>query len=305
MLNPFKTSPTSIFLILLLSLLPLQWRLTKALILSPGPSMVPTSTVIYFSLHEETIPNFESKPSFTAKLLQLLRNINSAELQLCTDGCKEFKKLLRGSSGGELLCEYVKLSSKFTELLEAWNRRRGKAGSSNLLSLICLILSHPVGRYDKGNHDSVRVSISRVLDKFCRLIVEEKMEDLYLEINSKEGKRQKAALMLLASVVRRGSLLANEVAKKFDFKMPVVRRLAEYKKKAVVKRKGSTRGAFIEFAMSFLEVGKPGLMKSILQQREVFSGILRGIGNDDDVTVVYVLSTLRDRVLTSESGIPP
>ncbi|KAK9706771.1 hypothetical protein RND81_07G150600 [Saponaria officinalis] len=133
------------------------------------------------------------------------------------------------------------------------------------------------------------------------------MEDLYVEINSKDGKRQKAALLLLASVVRRGSLLANEVAKKFDFKMPVVGKLAEYRRKVVVdkKRKYSTRGAFVEFAMSFLEVGKPGLVRSILQQREMFSGILRGLGNDDDVTAVYILSTLRDRVLTHESGIPP
>ncbi|KAL9232151.1 hypothetical protein vseg_007290 [Gypsophila vaccaria] len=256
--------------------------------------------------NEGNMVNFDSKPSFASRIVQLLRNINSAELQLCIDGCKEFKKLLRGSFGGELLCEYVKLSSKFTELLDAWNRRKGKAGVSYVLSLITSILNHSEGRYDARNHDSVRVSISRVLDKFGRLITEEKMEDLYVEINSKDGKRQKAALLLLASVVRRGSLLANEVAKKFDFKMPMVGRLAEYRKNGVyTKRRYSTRGAFVEFAMSFLEVGKPGLVRSILQQREVFSGILRGLGNDDDVTAVYILSTLRDRVLTNESGIPP
>lgn len=71
------------------------------------------------------------------------------------------------------------------------------------------------------------------------------------------------------------------------------------------RRKHSTRDAFIEFAMSFLEAGKPGLLRWVLQQREIFSGILRGLGNDDDETVVYVLSTLRDRVLTPESLVSP
>lgn len=71
------------------------------------------------------------------------------------------------------------------------------------------------------------------------------------------------------------------------------------------RRKHSTRDAFIEFAMSFLEVGKPGLLRWVLQQREIFSGILRGLGSDDEETVVYVLSTLRDRVLTHESLVPP
>ncbi|KAJ4982288.1 hypothetical protein NE237_033125 [Protea cynaroides] len=37
----------------------------------------------------------------------------------------------------------------------------------------------------------------------------------------------------------------------------------------------------------------------------MYSGVLRGLGSNDDDTVVYVLSTLRDRVLTPESLVPP
>ncbi|XP_021758900.1 uncharacterized protein LOC110723822 [Chenopodium quinoa] len=248
--------------------------------------------------------NFESKPSHAAKIRELLRNITSIEPKLCSDGSKEFMKLLRGSSGGELLHEYVRASSKFSELLEVWNRRRGKPGMYYVMSVISVILGHSEGKFRSDVPG--RIAISRELDKFAKLIIEEKLDDVYKELNSKDGKRQNAALLLMASIVRRGSLLAAEVAKIFDFKLPILPKLSGYRKKKVDrKRKDSTRDSFIEFAMSFLEVGKPGLLRWVLQLREVFSGILRGIGNDDEMTVVYVLSTLRDRVLTRESLVPP
>ncbi|XP_057545063.1 uncharacterized protein LOC130824182 isoform X1 [Amaranthus tricolor] len=253
---------------------------------------------------EVKFPIFDLKPSYEAKIRELLRNISSMELKLCSDGAKEFMRLLRGNTGGELLHEYVRTSSKFSELLEVWNRRRGKPGMSYIMSLIAAILRHSDGIYKIDDHG--RIVISRALDKFAKLIVEDKLDDVYRELNSKDGKRQKAALLLVASIVRRGSLLAAEVAKIFDFKLSILPKLSEYRRKKIErKRKHSTREAFIEFALSFLEVGKPGLIRWILQQREIFSGILRGLGNDDEETVVYVLSTLRDRVLTDDSSVTP
>ncbi|GAB4859794.1 hypothetical protein Ancab_011274 [Ancistrocladus abbreviatus] len=254
---------------------------------------------------DEELPRFELEPSHEAKLRELLRNISSIEIKLCSDGSKEFMKLLRGGSGGELLHQYVSTSSNLTELLEAWSLRRGKQGLSYILSLISVILDHPEGKYRPNV--TGRISVSRVLDRFAKKIIEEKMDDVYRELNSNEGKRQKAALLLMGAIVRRGSGLAAEVAKTFDFKLPIFPKLAEFTQRKGVqwKRKRLTRGAFIEFAMSFLEVGKPGLLRWVLQQREMFSGILRGLGDDEDETVVYVLSTLRDRVLIPESLVPP
>lgn len=155
-------------------------------------------------------PNINPKPSYEAKIRELLRNINSIELKLCSHGSKEFMKLLRGDSGGELLHEYVRTSSKFVELIEAWNRRRGKTGMSYIMLLISVILGHNEGKYKAD--DFGRLGISRVLDKFAKSIIEEKLDDVYKELNCKEGKRQKAALLLVAAIVRRGSLLAAEVA---------------------------------------------------------------------------------------------
>ncbi|XVE52806.1 hypothetical protein DITRI_Ditri02bG0153700 [Diplodiscus trichospermus] len=242
---------------------------------------------------------FES--SREAKLKELLHKINSIEMKLFSDATKEFVKLLKTDAGAELLHLYVRTSPSLLELLEAWKLRQGKPGMSYVLSLISAILGHPEGRRYND-----RLGVSSVLDKFARLIVDEKLEDLYKELNSKDGKRQNAALLLMASVVRRGPGLASEVAKKFDFKLQGFSKLAEYKKrKPIDRKKHSTRKSFVGFAMSFLEMGKPGLLRWVLQQKEMYSGVLRCLENDDDETVAYILVTLRNRVLAEESLVPP
>lgn len=252
----------------------------------------------------EELPKHVFKATHEVKLRELLHNINLIEIKLCSDATKQFIKLLKGDDGGELLRLYVQTSSRLSELMDAWKLRQGKSGMSYILSLISVILSHLNGKYIPN--DKERIGVSRVLDKFAKLLIEEKLGDVYKELNSKEGKCQKAALLLMAAIVRRGSGLASDVAKNFDFKLPVFSKLAEYKLKGIdKKRKHSTRKSFAGFAMSFLEVGKPGLLRWVLQQKEMYSGVLRGLGNDDDETVTYVLSTLRDRVLTEESLVPP
>ncbi|GLT56603.1 hypothetical protein SLA2020_296340 [Shorea laevis] len=238
-----------------------------------------------------------------AKLRELLQKINSIEIKLCSHAAKEFIRLLKGDGGGELLNLYVQTSPKLSELLDAWKLRQGKPGISYIFSLISAILSHPDGKYVQIGKE--RTGTSRHLDKFARGVVDAKLDDVYKELNSKEGKRQNAALLLLASIVRRGSSLATEVAKKFNFKLQGFCKLADFKKKQNEKKRHSSRKSFVGFAMSFLEVGKPGLIRWILQQKEMFSGVLRGLGNDDDETITYILTTLRDRVLIEESLVSP
>lgn len=143
-----------------------------------------------------------------------MRNITSIELKLCSDASKEFIKFLRGDAGGQLLREYIQTSSKCAELLQAWKLRQGKPGLSSIFSLISAILGHPDGMYKAT--DMGGIVISRALDKFARSIVEDKLDDVYKELNNKEAKRQNAALLLLGAIVRRGSGLASDVAKIFD-----------------------------------------------------------------------------------------
>ncbi|KAK5833528.1 uncharacterized protein LOC108453030 isoform X2 [Gossypium arboreum] len=239
--------------------------------------------------------------SLQAKLNDLLHKIKSIEIKLFSDATKEFVKFLKSDAGAELLRHYVQTSPSLSELLEAWKLRQGKPGMSYVFTLISAILCHPDGRRYND-----KLGVSRVLDKFARLIVDEKLEDVYKELNSKDWKRQNAALLLMGSVVRRGSWLASEVAKKFDFKLQGFPKFSEYKRrKQIDKKKHSTRRSFVGFAMSFLEMGKPGLLRWVLQQRDMYSGVLRCLGNDDDETIMYILATLRDRVLIKESLVPP
>ncbi|XP_068638772.1 uncharacterized protein [Aristolochia californica] len=242
------------------------------------------------------------KMSFDAKLREILRNVCSVEAKIYSEASKEFVSLLSSDSGGELLHQYVKASPSFLELLEAWKLREGKPGMAYIFSLISAILNHPDGKYCMN--DIGRLPISRNLDKLARSIIETKLKDVYAELNSKEVKRQKAALFLMASIVRRGVGIASEVAKCFDFKLPGFPKLAEIQKGGKKTRYG-TRPSFIEFAMSFLEVGDPRLLRWILQQKDMYFGVLRGLGTDDAITVTYVLSTLRDKVLNPVSLVPP
>ncbi|KAI3458963.1 hypothetical protein Pfo_015626 [Paulownia fortunei] len=252
---------------------------------------------------EQILPKFTLKINHEAKLKELLRNLTSVESQLCSEASKEFIKFLKSDLGSEFLHTYFQTSSQLIEISQAWEFRKGKPGFLHILNLVAAILKHYV--VGDGGAD-----IGRGLDKFAWMLIKEKIGDLYKELNSKEAKRQNAVLLLLASIVRRNSQLAWEVAKVFDFKLEGFPKLAEVRLRARKfvegRRKSySTRKSFVGFAMSFLEVGNPRLLRGVLQQKEMYSGVLRGLGNDDEETVVYVLSILRDRVLVPESLVPP
>ncbi|KAK4385950.1 hypothetical protein Sango_2719000 [Sesamum angolense] len=255
---------------------------------------------------EQKLSKFAIKINHEAKLKELLRNLNSLESQLFSEASKEFIKILKSDLGPEFLRAYVETSCKLVEISHAWEFRKGKPGFLHILNLVAAILKH----WNRNVVGDGGGAVGRALDKFAWALIEEKMGDLYKELNSKEAKRQNAVLLLLASIVRRNSQLAWELAKVFDFKLAGFPKLAELRlrrKKFVDRRRKSysTRKAFVGFAMSFLEVGSPRLLRGVLQQKEMYSGVLRGLGDDDEETVVYVLSILRDRVLVPESLVPP
>uniref|UniRef100_A0ACD5ZGX9 Uncharacterized protein n=1 Tax=Avena sativa TaxID=4498 RepID=A0ACD5ZGX9_AVESA len=248
--------------------------------------------------------------SHKIRLVHILKNLHTSEVKIYSDASREFIELLDGESGGEVLREYVQQSPWLVELMEAWRLHREKPGMAYILSLFATVLGHPGG---KSRQHAV---CKKCLDGVARTILEdkEKTGDVYLELKSGEFRRQNAALDLLAAIVRRGGGLASEVAESFDFKMAIVTQLAGIQKKRGGRdgrnqkkgaNFGSTRRSLVGFAMSFLEVGNPRLLRWVLQQRELYSGVLRGIGEDDTETVVYVLSTLRDNVLVEESLVPP
>ncbi|XP_027162829.1 uncharacterized protein LOC113763268 [Coffea eugenioides] len=248
---------------------------------------------------------FVNAASHQAKLKELLRNLTSTQSKLCSDASKEFIKILKSDSGPQFLTFYIQSSPKCVELQQAWELRQGKPGFSHCLKLVSAIFRYPFGK-DSDKDVSNYSFVSSALDKFARVITEGKMGDLYEELNSKVAKRQKAVLLLLASIVRRGPGLAWEVAKGFDFKTGNFSKLAEWKARGNEgMRRYLTRKEFVGFAMSFLEVGNPRLLRGILQQKDMYSGVLRGLGNDDEEIVVYVLLTLRNRVLVPESLVPP
>ncbi|KAJ0962897.1 hypothetical protein J5N97_028019 [Dioscorea zingiberensis] len=239
-------------------------------------------------------------------IVKILRDLQSPEIKIYSVAAKEFVDLLGSDSGGEVLLEYVKSSPGCAELFESWRAHCGKPGMAYILNLFASVLDHPLGKTRSSG-------ICRNLDNFARTIVGTKLDDIYSELNSQESRRQSAGLRLLASVIKRGMSLASEVAKVFNFKLPVFTKLSGAQRKSSNKGgrekdhrgRRSTRNAFVLFAMSFLEVGNPRLLRWVLQQREMYSGVLQVLGSDDAETVVYILSTLRDKVLIPKSLVPP
>lgn len=245
------------------------------------------------------VPVISFGPSHEAKLRELLHKLCSEEIKLCSDAAKEFVKLLKAETGGDFLRLYFQKSPEFAELLDAWRIRHGKQGLYHIFSLVQTVLSHPEGR-------GRSTDIGTALDRFCLLLSQGKMNEICKELNSRESKQQNAALGLLTSMVRRGPRLASEIAGKFDFKG--FAKLAEYKTRGGGGGGNATRRACVVFAVSFLEVGNPRLLSDVLQQKEMYSKVLRGLGrddDDDDDTVAYVLSTLNDKILVEESMILP
>ncbi|EFH70229.1 hypothetical protein ARALYDRAFT_336756 [Arabidopsis lyrata subsp. lyrata] len=240
------------------------------------------------------VPVMAFRPSLEAILRGLLYKICLHEIKLCSDALKEFVKLLKGETGGHLLRLYFHNSPKFKELLDVWKfLHEKKQGVSYIFSLFQTLLSHPEGK-------GTSADIGRAINQLGRSLIDEKLHDIYNALNSKEGKQQNAALSLLASIVRRGPRMASHMANKFDFKG--FAKLGEYKTGGADKvRKHSTRQAFVGFAISFLEVGQPHLSDSILWQKKMYSNVLKGLGEDDEDTAAYVLSTLKDKILVKDS----
>ncbi|XP_020230562.1 uncharacterized protein LOC109811280 isoform X1 [Cajanus cajan] len=239
------------------------------------------------------VPNFQAKVSHEAKLKELLHRLTSPEIKLCSDAAKEFARLLKSETGGDLLREYVRGSRSCSELLEALKLRKEEKGMRYVFDLISAILSHSEGKEVASDAESV--SVAKYLDEFAQLLIAKHLHDIYKEVESRESRRQKAALSLSASIVRRGARLASELAKVFEFD-----RIARPAAKIALPRKW-----LVGFAMSFLEVGKPWLLRFVLNKKEMYSRVLRELAEDDDETVVFALSVLRDRVLVGESLVSP
>lgn len=61
---------------------------------------------------------------------------------------------------------------------------------------------------------------------------------------------------------------------------------------------------FIEFALSFLVVGDPGLLRWILQKRPLYAGVFHGLAKDEESTIIQVLFVIQEKVMAPASLVP-
>uniref|UniRef100_A0A7I4D817 URB1 N-terminal domain-containing protein n=1 Tax=Physcomitrium patens TaxID=3218 RepID=A0A7I4D817_PHYPA len=238
----------------------------------------------------------------------------------------EFLKVLAvPKRGGKVLRQYVLASPKCVELLSAWELGSGAPTAVPLMLLLSEIFRHPQGKGRTNRVDDRKVRGNSVealqkakalavvqsrLDKLARTFGRSKIKDMYSHLSSKQRSRQKAVLRLLSSIVLRGKLLAVDVATNFDFTLEALKKLAQhpFKASANTKTQGllhqSTRYYFIEFALSFLVVGDPGLLRWILQKRPLYAGLLHGLAKDEEATIIQVLHVFQEKVMAPASLVP-
>lgn len=65
-----------------------------------------------------------------------------------------------------------------------------------------------------------------------------------------------------------------------------------------------SRYYFIEFALSFLVVGDPELLRWILQKRPLYAGVLHSLAKDEESTIVQVLTVLQEKVMSPAALVP-
>ena len=236
----------------------------------------------------------------------------------------EFRKLLQNDEDGHFLYQYVFLSPKCAELMSVWSLGPGAEPCVPLLQLMEEIMKHPMGKQgnsiDLSKPDNARIHSVVVrlrLDRLARLIVTMKLKDIYAHLTSSERNRQRSALLLVASIARRGSSLASEIATNFDFSLNALPKLSKpyhnsyknanknSKEMNLSTTSRSVRSAYIEFALSFLEVSHAALLRWVLQIRPLYTGVFHNLSTDDENTILSVLSVLRDKVLDSSAMVPP
>lgn len=226
------------------------------------------------------------------------------------------QKAVTGKDGENVLVSYVLASPQCVELMNIWQAGSGSATAVPLMQLLYHMFRHTLGKVDgyvvNRDSDSQRrfMIVNLRLDKLARSIVRNRMKDIYSHLSSSQRSRQNAGLLLLSAMVLRGRTLGTEIATTFDFTLEALKKLARSSKNQKsdfqhdMMFKRPTRYALVEFAMSFLEVGDPGLLRWILQKRPLYAGVLHGISKDPETMMVKVLVLLQEKVMDPQFMVP-
>ncbi|KAL3696543.1 hypothetical protein R1sor_010619 [Riccia sorocarpa] len=226
----------------------------------------------------------------------------------------DMRNAVLGKDGENILVSYILASPQCAELMNIWAAGAASATSVPLMLLLYEMFKHPLGKGEGQDRDDDQrrrlVPVKLRLDKLARSLVRNRLKDIYSHLSSSQKSRQNAALLLISAIVGRGRVLAIEIATTFDFTLEALRKLArppreqkaEYRKDTILKR--PTRFAFVDFAVSFLEVGDPGLLRWILQKRPLYAGVLHNLSKDDENTMVKVLVLFQEVVMAPEMMVP-
>ncbi|XP_024533954.1 uncharacterized protein LOC9637781 [Selaginella moellendorffii] len=264
------------------------------------------------------------------QMLEVVMGLSSKAEEQQSSALGRMRRILQsdgdGDGGGEFLVDYVLASPKCVELKNAIEAGPKARIAVSTLVVLAEVFRHPAGLRERSSSCSSRdgeegkrsLAVQLRLDKFALWIVQTKLSDVYSHLSSGQRSRENGALCLMSAIVSRGKLIAKQVASKFDFSLEALKKLArnpaKSKQQSSIASSSSskgdntlklpTRAFFIDFALSFLVAGDPGLLRWILQKRVLYAGVLHGLASDDDDTVTRVLSIFKRKVLHASSLVP-
>ncbi|KAI8617126.1 ribosome 60S biogenesis N-terminal-domain-containing protein [Chytriomyces sp. MP71] len=198
------------------------------------------------------------------------------------------------SAESDLVRAYLRVSPEVPELIRIWNFQQ----------------KHEVHRLDIQILDTIAYVLlaSRLLNArntgahLARTIIRNHMKPLYKSLSSKKHALMQSTCRVLSGLVVQSSSCTRELFNTFNFTMKALPTLFRIKRTATdAGRMEDVRGLYIRFLLGFLMYGDTTVKKGILETKDAVSGIFKGSWEDHFLTIEFVLSVLKKKVVDDAS----
>ncbi|KAJ3083057.1 nucleolar pre-ribosomal-associated protein 1 [Rhizoclosmatium hyalinum] len=229
--------------------------------------------------------------------------LSSENVEVIAQGLSRFNYRLKRLASGAVDHEI----SEESDLLRAYYKSSPEA--IEVLTLWYFQQKHEIARLDIPIMETLSLTItcSRLLGaratgtSLAKTIIRTHMKQLYRNLSSKKHALMQVTMRLLAAMVVQSSSCARELFDGFNFTLKALPFLFKVRKVTDAGRMEDVRGLYIRFLLGFLMYGDAAVKKGILETKDTVSSIFKGAQEDHYLTIDFVLSVLKRKVIDDES----
>ncbi|ORY53237.1 hypothetical protein BCR33DRAFT_845432 [Rhizoclosmatium globosum] len=229
--------------------------------------------------------------------------LSSENVEVIAQGLSRFNYRLKRLASGAVDHEI----SEESDLLRAYYKSSPEA--IEVLTLWYFQQKHEIARLDIPIMETLSLTItcSRLLGaratgtSLAKTIIRTHMKQLYRNLSSKKHALMQVTMRLLAAMVVQSSSCARELFDGFNFTLKALPFLFKVRKATDAGRMEDVRGLYIRFLLGFLMYGDAAVKKGILETKDTVSSIFKGAQEDHYLTIDFVLSVLKRKVIDDES----